>query len=60
VFNAQYEGIPDTLVQWFRFRNSVVIAATYSPGYASKEWMREEEMGTGARGSKAQLLERGA
>jgi len=28
VFNAQYEGIPDTLVQWFRFRNSVVIATT--------------------------------
>jgi len=44
VFNAQYEGISDTLVQWLRFRKTVVIATTNLPGYASEERMREEKM----------------
>jgi len=59
MLNTRYEGIPDTLVQWFRFRISVVIAATYSPRYAGEARMPEEGMETGAGGSKVQL-ERGA
>jgi hypothetical protein len=36
----------DTLVQWFRLRNSVVIATTNSLGYGCNERMRQEKMET--------------